>query len=128
MTTLLNILAVGFGGFIGAVFRYLLSGLTGYMFNLETFPLGTVVVNVLGSLLIGLLGGLVEHSQPFSPQVQLFIFVGILGSFTTFSTFSFETMNLMRNGAYLIALSNVLIQLTLGFSAVFIGYNLTKGC
>lgn len=127
MQTFQNIVAVGLGGFVGAIFRYLLSGLTGYMFNLERFPLGTAVVNILGSLLIGLLGGWVEHSQPFSENVQLFVFIGVIGSFTTFSTFGFETMNLMRNGAYFVAISNVLIQMILGFSAVFIGFRLTRG-
>ena len=127
MPSFFNILVVGIGGFIGAILRYLLSGLTGYMFNLQTFPLGTAVINVLGSLVIGLLAGWGEHVQPFGENTQLLVFIGVLGSFTTFSTFSLETVLLMKNGAYSVALTNVLIQLTLGFTAVFIGYNLTKG-
>jgi len=123
MQVLKNIVLVGMGGFVGSVLRYLISGWAqGWMKN-AVFPVGTATVNILGCMVIGLLGGLAESSQMFSPQLRLFLFLGLLGGFTTFSTFGYETMALVRDGEMLLAFANVAIQLIFGFAAVMLGYN-----
>jgi CrcB protein len=77
-----------------------------------------MTVNVIGCLLIGIGGGLVENRQLFSPEWRAFLFVGILGSFTTFSTFGLETFNLAKEGQWLASFGNVGISLILGLAAV----------
>ena len=121
-----NIVLVGMGGFLGSVLRYLLSGWSQGWMKSAVFPVGTATVNILGCLVIGLLGGLAENNQLFSPQLRLFLFLGVLGGFTTFSTFGYETMALVRDRELLLAFANVAIQLIFGFGAVLIGYNSTK--
>ncbi|PID40897.1 MAG: fluoride efflux transporter CrcB, partial [Proteobacteria bacterium] len=105
---------IGLGGFIGAIFRFLVSGGVQALLKSAAFPAGTMAVNIIGCLLIGLGGGLMESRQLFSPEWRAFLFVGVLGSFTTFSTFGLETFNLARGGQWLPALSNVGISLILG--------------
>ena len=78
-------------------------------------------MNVTGSLVIGFLWGIVDRFT-VSPNVRLFVFIGILGGYTTFSTFSLETFNLMRDGEYRIALMNVILSVILSIGAVFLGY------
>ena len=121
-----NILLVGLGGFVGSVLRYLASGWLPLLFKSTELPLGTMFVNIVGSLLIGFLGGFSDHIQVFSPNFRLLVFVGLLGGFTTFSTFGYETISLIRNEQFLLAFANVSIQLFVGFSAVIIGYYLSK--
>ncbi len=121
-----NILLVGLGGFVGSVLRYLASGWVPLLFKSTELPLGTMFVNIVGSLLIGFLGGFSDHVQVFSPNFRLLVFVGLLGGFTTFSTFGYETISLIRNEQFLLAFANVSIQLFVGFSAVVIGYYLSK--
>ncbi len=121
-----NILLVGLGGFVGSVLRYLASGWVPLLFKSTELPLGTMFVNIVGSLLIGFLGGFSDHIQVFSPNFRLLVFVGLLGGFTTFSTFGYETISLIRNEQFLLAFANVSIQLFVGFSAVVIGYYLSK--
>jgi CrcB protein len=90
------------------------------------FPAGTAVVNILGCFLIGFLSGLTELRQLLSPEVRIFLLIGLLGGFTTFSTFGYETIASLRSGQFLLALANVLIQVIVGLSAVWIGYNVTR--
>ena len=120
-----NFLIVGFGGFIGASLRYFLTHLAARITKIGFFPIGTALVNILGCLAIGLLAGLAENFQPFSSNLRLFLFMGILGSFTTFSTFSFETLSLFRDGQISTAFLNISTQLILGFTAAFIGFQIT---
>ena len=119
-------LFVGAGGFVGAIGRYLLAGAVYQLFPNSSFPSGTTVVNVLGCFIIGLLNGLIETRQLFGPETRLFLLIGLLGGFTTFSTFGFETMALMKDGEFLLAVMNVLVQVVLGLGAVFVGYNLLR--
>ncbi len=91
-----QLLFVGFGGFLGAILRFLVSGWVQRMFS-SSFPYGTLAVNGLGSLLLGFLMGLSEGNI-VSPQVRLLVGIGLLGAFTTFSTFSYETLMLLRGG------------------------------
>ena len=83
------------GGGLGAILRYLVSGVT-YRYFSGGFPWGTLSVNLIGSLIIGLLWGMFE-TVSISPNIRLFLFIGILGSFTTFSAFSLENFHLVRD-------------------------------
>jgi len=85
------------------------------------FPLGTLGVNVLGCLLIGYLGGIAEHRQALDASMRLFLLVGVLGGFTTFSTFAFDSLALAQNSNYLGMLLNVVLQVAIGFSAAWLG-------
>ncbi|MAO63901.1 MAG: fluoride efflux transporter CrcB [Balneola sp.] len=123
---LVKIVAVGSGGFIGAVFRYLIAVFTQSQFPNSTFPYGTVAANLLGCLIIGLLAGLFELKSWGNPEFRLFIFVGILGGFTTFSTFSHDTFLLFENGKLLMSLANLGIQVIFGLAFVWAGYQLTR--
>ena len=108
------------GGAIGTLARYLVSGWTHKLY-LGTFPMGTLVVNAVGSLLIGLVWGLFESSS-YAGFIRTFFMIGILGGFTTYSTFSLETMALFKEGEVRIALFNILITNILAILAVFTGY------
>jgi fluoride exporter len=116
---LLNIFLVGIGGFIGSVLRYLIGGY--FQQNIKTFPLGTLVVNLIGCFVIGLLAQLGESRNLFTNEMRLFIFIGILGGFTTFSAFGNETINLMRENQMLSAFLNISANVVLGLLAVWIG-------
>ena len=119
---LLKILAVGSGGFLGAVFRYLISVFAQSQFPDRKFPFETAAANLLGCLLIGFLAGLFEIKSWGNPEFRLFIFVGILGGFTTFSTFSHETFLLFENGKLFLSLANLGIQVVFGLAFVWLGY------
>lgn len=123
---LLNLVFVGAGGFIGSIGRYLLAGAVYQLFPNLYFPIGTAVVNILGCLLIGFITGLTEVRNLLSPEMRVFLLIGLLGGFTTFSTFAFETTALLRDGVFFTALANVLIQVIFGISAVWLGYNLIR--
>ena len=116
----MNLLLVVLGGGIGAGGRYLL----GSWLHLQLghgFPWGTFAVNVIGSLLIGLVFG-VAHTKTISPAATLFLSVGVLGGFTTFSAFSYETLRLMTNGSFGASLLNVAGQFSVGLIAVYLGF------
>lgn len=117
---MLKLIAVGAGGFIGAVARYGISGLVYRYFN-GAFPAGTLVVNVLGCTIIGALMALVEERQMLSPQLRLFLTIGLLGSFTTFSTVAFETFEMLRARDMLLAILNVSANVAIGVAAVWLG-------
>ena len=119
-------LAVGFGGFFGCVARYLTGVLIIRLFDAPVFPYATLIVNVVGCFLIGLLGGLAEHTQLISPQMQLFLMLGVLGGFTTYSAFGYQTLTLAHEGRMLLAVLNVAAHIILGLSAVGLGESITK--
>jgi len=116
-----NFILVGVGGFIGAILRYLLSGYVQGWTQSVAFPHGTLVVNITGCFLIGILSYLVETQAGMTPEMRLFLMVGILGSFTTYSTFSAETMNLLMDQRFFLGLINIGTHLLLGLSAVLLG-------
>ena len=120
-----NIFIIGAGGFFGATLRYMTAGFVQRIFKGTIFPIGTLSVNMLGCFIIGLLGGLADNLQFFSTEQRSFIFLGILGSFTTFSTFGFETVSLLREQETIFALMNILIHVFMGLFAVWFGYGLT---
>src|SRR5262245_55132976 len=116
-----RILWVGLGGLIGSVFRYALSGLVQEWTKRDDFPVGTLTVNILGCLIIGLLSQLAEARGAFSPETRAFVIIGILGGFTTFSSFGNETINLWRDGEGSLAFINVAAQLMASFGSVLLG-------
>jgi len=123
---MMKILLVGFGGFIGTIFRYLISGWIHQFLNISNFPLGTLSVNFLGCLVIGFLGGFSEEHNIFSGETRLFLYIGLLGGFTTFSTFGYETFAFLRDGQFTEAILNVLLQVVLCLFAVWLGYIISK--
>lgn len=112
-------LIAGLGGFIGSALRYWTSILS-YRFFGQEFPYGTLIVNITGCFLIGLLMTIFEERFIVNPNLRIFLTIGILGGFTTFSTFSYETIALLREGSYLIGFENVTFSLVgcLGATAV----------
>ena len=121
-----NLLFVGLGGFIGAALRYATGLFVGRFFVDAQFPYGTFVVNMLGCLLIGFLAGITDSRQLLNDTSRAFVFTGMLGAFTTFSTFSYETMGLLQNGQTSPALTNLGLQIILGLLAVWVGIQLAK--
>lgn len=119
-------LIIGMGGFIGAVLRYALGGAVQTWSKSVGFPYGTLAVNVLGCLLIGLLSYLADTRSAITPELRSFLIIGILGAFTTFSTFSNETMNLLRTGENLASLANISAHLVLGLGGVWLGRALAQ--
>lgn len=116
-----NLLLVGFGGFIGSILRYLASGYVQQISKGMGFPYGTLTVNVIGCFIIGFLAQLAETRGVFTTESRLFVFVGILGGFTTFSSFGNETFNLARDGQMLGALANIGANVIVGLLAVAAG-------
>ncbi len=121
-----NLLIVGAGGFLGAILRYGTSQLLHARFETR-FPLGTLFVNVLGCLVIGVLLTLALQRESLSEQGRLFLVVGLLGSFTTFSTFGYETFELLRAAEYRHAFVSVATNFGLGLTAVAAGVWLARG-
>ena len=116
----INIICVGCGGFLGAISRYIISIYTSKQF-LFKIPLGTLIVNVLGGFLIGLIMELTIKNNFISPQLKLFLTTGIMGGLTTFSTFSYETILLIKAGTIFFAILNILLNLILSLLGVVLG-------
>ncbi len=121
-----RMLWVGFGGFVGAILRYTISGWVQRWTESFNFPHGTLAVNLMGCFIIGLLSQLLESRSAFGVEARLFIFIGLLGAFTTFSTFGNETLNLLRGGETLFALSNMAVHIVLGLGMVWLGRALAE--
>ena len=115
------ILLVGTGGFVGSVLRYFISGWVFRFLDKPWFPVGTLAVNLLGCFMIGFLGGIAEQRRIFNPEFRLFVFIGVLGGFTTFSAFAYETTSLAREARFEAALVNIALQVVMGLSAVWLG-------
>ena len=118
------VLLVGTGGFLGSIARYLLSGWVQRLVQDSWFPYGTMTVNIAGCLVIGTLAGLAESRGILSPNSRAFLLVGVLGGFTTFSSFSYDTVSLFNGGRTFAALLNVAVQVLLGITATLLSYNL----
>ena len=114
----------GIGGFIGSTLRYAATGYVQQLSRSIDFPYGTLAVNLIGCFLIGFLSQLAESRGVFTAESRTFVFIGILGGFTTFSAFGNETMNLWREGQNSLALANVAAHLVLGLGAVWVGRSL----
>jgi CrcB protein len=127
MENLNLVMLVGLGGALGSILRYLVGGWVHALVPLSTFPFGTLIVNVSGCLAIGVVGGLSDARQLFGPAARVFLMIGILGGFTTFSSFAYETLALARDAALARAFLNVVAQVVLGLAAAWIGYSLARG-
>jgi len=121
----LSYLLIGVGGFVGAIGRYALGRWIGQRWG-HSFPLGTFVINVSGSFLIGLLMTLLAERYTENPQWRLLLVVGFLGAYTTFSTFEYETGALVKDGEWLYALMNVILSVAAGFGALKLGEAIAK--
>lgn len=115
------ILMVGLGGAAGSMLRFGLGSLVQHRFEATGFPAGTLAVNLLGCLAIGMLGAAVDSRNAFTPDLRLLLGAGLLGGFTTFSAFGNETLSLLRHGQAGMALANVAANLVLGLGAVALG-------
>jgi len=124
----LAIALVFLGGAIGSIWRYWWSGLVAQRFG-ETFPFGTLVVNVVGSILAGAFSGLLIHlsNNSLASALQQLLVVGVCGGLTTFSSFSLQTFSLIAEGRWLLALSNIVISTGLSFGSVALGWQITQG-
>lgn len=121
----MNVALVFLGGGIGAAARYGLQGLV-YRFLPATFPYGTIAVNILGSFLIGFLMAFFEERFLVMPSLRVFLTIGVLGGFTTFSSFSYETVMLLRTGNYMLGGVNIVASVLTCLTATWIGMVLGK--
>ena len=117
-----RVFLVGLGGFVGTVLRYVLGGWATRLRNGAAFPVETLLVNVLGCLAIGALAALSEARGVLSGTTRAFLFIGVLGGFTTYSSFGYETFQLLREGQAAAAALSVAMQLVLGIGAVWAGH------
>lgn len=119
---MLQIIYIGAGGFIGAVSRYLLSRYLGNLF--PSFPVGTLAVNVLGSLVLGFIIYSISLGKSYTPELRDFITIGVLGGFTTMSAFAYESFRLFELSQMLFFVLNVVLNLVLCIAAVYAGKEL----
>ncbi len=115
---MLNILAVGAGGFLGSVFRYLISLIP--VSEATVFPIKTFIINIIGCIAIGVIAVSVSRNVEMGPQMLFFMKVGLCGGFTTFSTFALETADLMKAGHMGAALLYVLLSVLIGVAVIFV--------
>ncbi|HEX5667772.1 MAG TPA: fluoride efflux transporter CrcB [Chitinophagaceae bacterium] len=120
-----DILLVGAGSAIGGIVRLLIGKSIMQVFPYP-FPLGTFIINISGSFLIGLLYALYGRSGNLSPSALLFLATGVCGGFTTFSAFSYENLLLLRSGHYMMAMVYITGSIIIGLLAVFAGYAIGK--
>jgi len=121
MPSFYSVIFVALGGALGSVSRYLLGTWTQTLSKSIDFPYGTLAVNLIGCFLIGALSQLAETRGVFTSESRVFVFIGILGGFTTFSSFGNDTINLFRDGETLNALANVGSNVIVGLMLVWLG-------
>ncbi len=122
---MVKIMMVAVGGGLGSVLRYLVQG-WGQRLSNGSFPVGTLAVNIIGCLLIGILNYVFSGPILIRQEYRIGLTVGVLGGFTTFSSFGWETFALANDGQGLRAILNLLLSVTLGFCAVLAGYRLAE--
>lgn len=119
-----SLLLVGLGGFLGSLLRFVIGLSAQRLVGTSSFPLGTLCVNLVGCLAIGLVSGLLEAREPVWLPLRLFVVVGVLGGFTTFSAFGYETFALLKEGQALRAAASAALQVGLGILLVWGGHAL----
>ena len=122
---MLRTLLIGIAGLAGTLLRYWLSGFVARRYG-ETFPVGTMVVNVLGCFMAGAIFNLTEERFLVNPTLRTVILIGLLGGFTTFSSYGLQTFTLLRDGEFGLATLNIVVSNTLGLFMVWAGYGLIK--
>ena len=120
---MINCLVVGIGGFIGSIFRYLFSKLT---IIKGSFPLNTLLINIIGSLAIGIIAALALKNLDLDEKTVLFLKVGICGGFTTFSTFALDSFELINKGDYLGSFLYILLSILLSIICIYLGFYVVK--
>ena len=120
-----TLLLIGLGGFLGSISRFLITLGVNRMFQ-TILPIGTLAVNVLGCLLIGMIYSLAEQKNLLSPELRIFLSVGFCGGFTTFSSFMFEEFSLIKTGDFLVFAFYLGASVFLGLIAVFLGSQVHK--
>lgn len=118
-----QLIAVACGGALGALLRYLLQ--TSLVYS-GKFPMAIFIANVIGSLLMGVLFVLLQEKSLFAQWLRPFLMVGLLGAFTTFSTFSLDTIRLLETGQVMTALSNVILSVVVAIGAAYVGVTLAR--
>ena len=124
MPSLITVSLVALGGALGSIARYLLGTWIQAASRSVDFPFGTLTVNLVGCFVIGFLSQLAETRGAFTPETRALVFVGVLGGFTTFSSFGNDTLNLFRDDATLNALVNIGANVMLGLALVWFGRTL----
>ncbi len=122
---MLKYLIVFIGSGIGGGFRFWLSSFI-HKYYPPFFPLGTLVINILGSFILGYMIFGFDEKELISPTLKLFIGIGFCGGFTTFSTFSLETFNLIRNSEFLLAGVNVFLSVVISLAGIYLAYLITR--
>lgn len=120
-----RLLVIGLAGLVGTLSRYWLSGIVARRYG-ETFPLGTLAVNLVGCFLVGLLFHLLQERYLVAPIVRTVVFLGFLGGFTTFSSYGLQTFTLLQEGQLGLAALNVTLSNLIGLLLVWAGYTLAK--
>jgi CrcB protein len=120
-----QIIIVAIGGAAGSVLRYLATIISAKFYN-NNFPFATFIVNIVGCLLIGILIGIFERTGSVNENIRLLLITGFCGGFTTFSAFSSENISLMQNGNTLLAVTYIVLSVTLGLLAVWFGLFISK--
>ena len=120
-----RLLLVGLGGFFGTLLRYWLSGVIARRYG-ETFPLGTLTVNAIGCFLAGFIFYFLYERFLTDPISRSVVFIGLLGGFTTFSSYGLQTFTLLRDGEFFLALLNIGVSNILGLTLIWFGYSLAK--
>ena len=121
---MINLIYVASGGAVGAVLRYLTSNF--FRFYFPNFPIGTLFINFIGSFLIGILASNLESRGTSYIFIKYFLIIGILGSFTTFSTFSLETIQLVNDKKLFLSLVYIFLSISLCILGAFFGFNINK--
>ncbi|MBK6774146.1 MAG: fluoride efflux transporter CrcB [Ignavibacteria bacterium] len=116
---MMQILYIGLGGFLGAIMRFLISRFVGSYFT--SFPLGTLIVNVTGSLLLGFIVYSVSFGKNISPELRDFMTIGFIGAFTTMSTFAYESFRLAELSEFMYFFFNLFLNVFLCLLAVYVG-------
>lgn len=118
---MIKILIIGVGGFLGSISRYGLYQVFDRNFE-NLFPYGTFLVNMIGSLILGVIYGLMQRENIMSEEMRLFLAIGFCGSFTTFSTFAYENFFLLKNSQFLAMLMYAGLSLVVGIAITYVGY------
>ena len=121
-----ELIFIGFGGFLGAIARYAAGNYIHNKLEIHDFPIGILIVNIIGCYIIGVLSGIVETKDIFNENFRSLVFIGLLGSFTTFSTFSKDTFSMITQGNFGFAFLNIIISVLMGLVFVWLGYQTAK--